>query len=40
MNDIDQENGETSVHQENYTFRHVGIDKQFTYFVQFTVRQF
>jgi hypothetical protein len=23
VNDIDQENGETSVHQANYTFTHV-----------------
>jgi hypothetical protein len=27
VNDIDQENEETSVHQANYTFTHVRINK-------------
>jgi hypothetical protein len=32
VNDIDQENGEMSAHQANYSITHVWIDKQFIYY--------
>jgi hypothetical protein len=32
VNNIDQENRETSVHQANYTFTHVWINKHFRYY--------
>jgi hypothetical protein len=32
VNDIDQENRETSVHQANYTVTHVWINKRFIYY--------